>query len=167
MTRKRRRLVLVLAAGASLAGTATLTLAAFRSDIVFFVAPSQLLAHRPAPDRLVRLGGMVVAGSLARTEQGGTPVARFAVTDGQAAVTVTYAGVLPDLFREGQSVVALGEVGADGRFTATEVLAKHSETYMPRDVAESLRRAGKWDPRFGKPPPASAWAGMAAGPQRS
>ena len=160
MTRKSRRWALLLTCGLTLGGAATLALAAFRSDIVFFVAPSQLVAHPPAPDRTVRLGGMVVAGSLARVDVDGTPVARFAVTDGQAAVTVSYAGVLPDLFREGQSVVALGTLGADGRFTAAEVLAKHDETYMPRDVADELRRSGKWDPRFGKPPPQSAWASM-------
>jgi cytochrome c-type biogenesis protein CcmE len=153
-------MLLVAVCGCSLGGAAALMAAAFRTSIVFFVAPSQLLGHPPAPDRTVRLGGMVVAGSVVRTEADGVPVARFAVTDGQAAVTVSYAGVLPDLFREGQSVVALGTVGADGRFTASEVLAKHSETYMPRDVADALRRAGKWDPRFGKPPADAAWAGM-------
>ena len=167
MTRKRRRWALLLACGLTLAGAATLALAAFRSDIVFFVAPSELLAHPPASDRTVRLGGMVVAGSVARSSEDGTPVARFRVTDGQSAVTVSYAGILPDLFREGQSVVALGTLGPDGRFTAAEVLARHDETYMPRDVADALRRTGKWDPRFGKPPPAAAWASMTGAPPRS
>ena len=167
MTRRTRRGALLLACGLAFGGATALTLVALRADIVFFVAPSQLVAHPPAPGRTVRLGGMVVAGSLARTDEGGTPVARFAVTDGQAAVSVYYTGVLPDLFREGGSVVALGTLGTDGRFTAAEILAKHDETYMPRAVADALRRTGKWDPRFGKPPGQAAWAAMAGAAPRT
>ncbi|AQS89565.1 cytochrome c maturation protein CcmE [Neoasaia chiangmaiensis] len=160
MTRKTRRLWLLVACVGCLGVATALTLNAFRSNIVFFMAPSQIKAHAPAADRTVRLGGMVVAGSLARQRDGETPVNSFAVTDGQAAVTVRYAGILPDLFREGQSVVALGSVQPDGVFKATEVLAKHDETYMPKEVAEALKRSGKWDPRFGKPPSASSWDTM-------
>ncbi len=161
MTRKTRRLWLV---GGCLFGfgTATLlTLQAFSTDIVFFMAPSQILAHPPAPNRTIRLGGMVVAGSLKETHTAGTtPTVSFLVTDGQDAVPVHFTGVLPDLFREGQSVVALGEMRPGGVFLASEVLAKHDETYMPKDVAEALRKSGKWDPRFGKPPSAASWNDM-------
>jgi cytochrome c-type biogenesis protein CcmE len=86
----------------------------------------------------------------------------FAVTDGQQAVPVRYVGILPDLFREGQSVVALGEMRPDGSFRAAEVLAKHDETYMPKEVAAALRRSGRWDPRYGKPPNAASWDMMTA-----
>ena len=82
---------------------------------------------------------------------------RFRITDGAAAVAVTYAGILPDLFREGQGVVTLGTLQADGSFRASEVLAKHDETYMPKEVADALKRSGHWDPKAGSPPPASTW----------
>ena len=160
MTRKSRRLWLLLTCGLGLGSASALALDAFSANIVFFVAPSQLLAHPARAGRTVRLGGMVVAGSLHETRDGGEPVARFLVTDGQRAVPVHYAGILPDLFREGQSVVALGELGGDGSFTASEVLAKHDATYMPKDVALALRKAGKWDPKFGPPPTASSWDTM-------
>ncbi len=160
MTRKSRRLALVAACAAGFSAAVGLSLAAFRSDIVFFMAPSQIVAHPPASDRTVRLGGVVLAGSVHLAHVDGTPVARFSVTDGQAALPVSYTGILPDLFREGQSVVALGEMGADHMFHASEVLAKHDETYMPKDVADALRRAGKWDPRFGPPPSAASWNSM-------
>ena len=160
MTRKSRRLALVLACGIGFSTAVGLSLAAFRSDIVFFMAPSQIVAHPPAADRTVRLGGVVLAGSVHLAHVDGTPVARFSVTDGQAALPVSYEGILPDLFREGQSVVALGEMGRDHMFHASEVLAKHDETYMPKDVADALKKAGKWDPRFGPPPSAASWNAM-------
>ncbi len=160
MTRKSRRLALVVACAAGFSMAVGLSLAAFRSDIVFFMAPSQIVAHPPVSDRTIRLGGVVLAGSVHLIHVDGTPVARFSVTDGQAALAVFYAGILPDLFREGQSVVALGEMGTDHTFHASEVLAKHDETYMPKDVADALRRAGKWDPRFGPPPSAASWNAM-------
>ncbi|MBS1015474.1 cytochrome c maturation protein CcmE [Acetobacter persici] len=159
MTRKTRRLWLVIACVACLGAAAALMLKAFSSDIVFFVTPSQVVASAPPADRTVRLGGMVVAGSVKREKQGETPIARFDVTDGQAAVTVRYEGILPDLFREGQSVVAVGTMQKDG-FVASEVLAKHDETYMPKEVAEALKKSGKWDPRFGAPPSAASWNSM-------
>ncbi|MDG6094566.1 cytochrome c maturation protein CcmE [Acetobacter sp. AN02] len=162
MKRKTRRLWLVVACVAGLGTAAGLTLNAFSSNIVFFMTPSQVAAHPPAPDHTVRLGGMVVAGSVRRELHGETPVNRFDVTDGQAAVTVRYEGILPDLFREGQSVVAVGTAAAGGGFTASEVLAKHDETYMPKEVAEALQKSGKWDPKFGPPPDASSWSSMTA-----
>ncbi|MCP1221564.1 cytochrome C [Acetobacter orientalis] len=159
MTRKTRRLWLVIACVACLGAAAALMLKAFSSDIVFFVTPSQVVSKPPPADRTVRLGGMVVAGSVKREKNGETPIARFEVTDGQAAVTVRYEGILPDLFREGQSVVAVGTMRPDG-FSASEVLAKHDETYMPKEVAEALKKSGKWDPRFGPPPSAESWNTM-------
>lgn len=162
MTRKTRRLWLVIACVACLGTAAALILRAFSSDIVFFVTPSQVEASPPAADRTVKLGGMVVAGSVRREKHGETPVATFAVTDGQAAVTVHYEGILPDLFREGQSVVAIGTVQPSHDFVASEVLAKHDETYMPKEVAEALKKSGKWDPRFGPPPSAASWNTMTA-----
>ncbi|RUT25448.1 cytochrome c maturation protein CcmE [Asaia sp. W19] len=152
MTRKTRRLWLVMSCLACFAVATALVLNAFSSSIVFFMAPSQILKSPPPGDRMVRLGGMVVAGSLRRTLDGQRPVNLFQVTDGQAALEVRFEGILPDLFREGQSVVALGTYAPGKDFAASEVLAKHDETYMPKEVAEALQRSGKWDPRFGKPP---------------
>ncbi len=163
MTRRSRRLWLVGGCLLGFGSAAALTLQAFSANIVFFMAPSQLLAAPPAPGRTVRLGGMVVAGSLREIRPvGQPPTVHFAVTDGQRAVPVRFVGILPDLFREGQSVVALGEMTADGGFQASEVLAKHDETYMPREIAAALRRSGRWDPRFGPPPDARSWNTMTA-----
>ena len=157
MTRKRRRLWIVLACGIGLGSATALGLLAFRDNLVFFVAPSDLAAHTGAPGRTLRLGGLVEAGSVERGRDGATPIARFRITDGRAAVEVTYAGILPDLFREGQGAVMLGSLLADGTFRATEVLAKHDENYMPKDVADALKRSGQWHPEQGAPPPAATW----------
>ena len=147
MTRKRRRLWFVLACGVCLGGAAALTLMALNDSIVFFVTPSDL-AKTPGTGRTLRLGGLVEAGSVEKPVTG-APGARFRITDGTASVTVTFAGVLPDLFREGQGVVTLGVLGADGTFRASEVLAKHDETYMPKEVAEALKKSGQWKPGGG------------------
>ncbi|WP_419730182.1 cytochrome c maturation protein CcmE [Lichenicola sp.] len=161
MTRKSRRLWLVGGCLLGFGAATGLTLQAFSANIVFFMAPSQILEHPPAAGRTIRLGGMVVAGSLIQNHAAGRePSVQFQVTDGQQAVRVRYVGILPDLFREGQSVVALGEMSGDGSFQAAEVLAKHDETYMPKDVAAALRRSGRWDPRFGPPPAAASWNSM-------
>jgi len=148
MTRKRRRLLMVGAGLACVAVATGLALSAFDDGLVFFYSPSDLAANRPAPDRLVRIGGLVEDGSVVRGT--GREVA-FVVTDLAATVPVRYDGSLPDLFREGQGVVVEGRYGTDGTFQAVEVLAKHDETYMPPEVAESLQRAGVWKPgRDGK-----------------
>jgi cytochrome c-type biogenesis protein CcmE len=146
MTRKRRRLVVVLACMAGLGTAAGLTLNAMSSSLVFFMTPADIVEKDPAPGHTIRLGGMVLAGSLHRSVVDGTPTARFTVTDGKATIPVTYAGILPDLFREGQGVVALGTIGPDHGFVAQEVLAKHDETYMPKDVADALKKRGYWMP---------------------
>jgi cytochrome c-type biogenesis protein CcmE len=109
-----------------------------------------------------RLGGIVQANSVATTVTDGTPVTTFRVTDGQASIPVTYSGVLPDLFREGQGVVAIGEMRPDNTtFNADEVLAKHGASYMPKDVEQALRNAGKWNPKYGPPPAADTWNTLA------
>ncbi len=160
MTRKRRRLIVVLACMAGL-GTATgLTLNAMSGNLVFFMTPADIAEHDPAPGHTIRLGGMVLKGSVHRATVDGTPTATFRVTDGKSSIPVTYAGILPDLFREGQGVVALGTIAPDHSFTAQEVLAKHDETYMPKDVAEALKKRGYWMPgQPGAKPAAAAQAG--------
>ena len=163
MTRKRRRLWLLLGCGLGLGSAAALSLAAFGDNLVFFVAPSDFATNAPAPGRTVRLGGLVEAGSVQRGTDGGQPTAEFRITDGRAAVPVRYAGILPDLFREGQGAVVLGSALPDGSFRAQEVLARHDETYMPPEVAEALKRSGQWRPEDGAPPPAATWNTLAPG----
>ena len=139
-TRKTRRIQMMLFGAVLLAGSALLVSFAFRDAIVFFFSPSELLAEQRRPDQLVRVGGLVVAGSLVRGEG---KTAKFVITDGNATVAVRYTGVLPDLFDEGQGVVAEGYL-RDGVFQATEVLAKHDENYIPREVVEALKAQGQW-----------------------
>jgi cytochrome c-type biogenesis protein CcmE len=157
MTRKRRRLLVVLLCGVGVGSATALALIAFRGNLVFFEAPSQLVAEAPRQGQVIRLGGLVEQGSLERVPVLGRLTARFRITDGRASVPVSYVGILPDLFREGQGIVAVGEMRPDGVFGATEVLAKHNETYMPRDVAAALEKSGRWNPSAGPPPPASTW----------
>ena len=149
MTRKRRRL-LALVVGLGLLGAATaMVLAAFRSNLVFFYSPSDLAAKEIAPGRRIRIGGLVETHSLVR-ETGGMRVG-FRVTDGKTNITVTYDGILPDLFREGQGVVVEGRLRPDGVFAAATVLAKHDEKYMPPEVVEALKKAGRWQEGGGLP----------------
>ena len=119
MTRKRRRLWIVLACGLGLGTAASLALYAFNDTLVFFMSPSDIAAKPPAPGRTIRLGGLVQEGSVQRTTDAGRPTASFRVTDGPRSIEVRYTGILPDLFREGQGVVALGTVGQDGTFRAS------------------------------------------------
>jgi cytochrome c-type biogenesis protein CcmE len=142
MTRKRRRLYVLLLGMIGLGAATALTLAAFQDHLVFFYSPSDI-ASKPVPrDRTLRIGGLVEPGSVERAA--GDPQIRFRVTDMANAVPVVYAGLLPDLFREGQGVVANGKLGPDGVFRAAEILARHDETYMPPEVAEALKRSGHW-----------------------
>lgn len=146
MTRKRRRLYIVGGFLLLFATAAALVLMAFEESIVFFYSPSDLvqkMAQQPIPpDRRLRIGGLVEEGSLGR-EDGGV-IITFRVTDMVEVVPVRFRGLLPDLFREGQGIVAEGSMAMDGTFVATEVLAKHDETYMPKEVAEALKKAGQW-----------------------
>ncbi len=157
MTRKGRRMAVLLACGVGLGSAAALTFSALGTTMTFFVAPSDVATKAPGPGRTFRLGGLVVAGSLKRTSEDGQPAASFRITDGGGTVAVRYVGILPDLFREGQGVVTLGSLGTDGAFQAQEVLAKHDETYMPKDVADALKKSGRWRPEQGKPPVAATW----------
>ena len=156
MTRKKRRLLILLVCGVGLGSAAALILSAFSDNLVFFVSPSDLAKSTPS-GRQVRLGGLVEQGSVKKSS-GGQAGARFEVTDGNASVRVVYSGILPDLFREGQGVVVLGVEQKNGVFRASEVLAKHDENYMPKEVADALKKSGRWNPATGAPPPpASTW----------
>jgi cytochrome c-type biogenesis protein CcmE len=138
---RHRRLALIVGGLAALAVAAALVLNAFRSNLVFFFSPSQIVAGEAPKDRAVRVGGMVEAGSLKRQADGIT--VQFVVTDTAKNVPVVYKGILPDLFREGRGVVAEGRLGADGVFRADRVLAKHDENYMPPDAAHAIEQAQK------------------------
>jgi cytochrome c-type biogenesis protein CcmE len=149
MTRKQKRLTLIGLAGLVLAVAVGLVLFALGDKITFFTSPSDLVAGTVKPGTRLRLGGLVEAGSIVRE---GNAV-KFRVTDGVNAVPVTYTGILPDLFREGQGTVAEGKVGTDGIFAADTVLAKHDEKYMPKEVADALKKSGHWQEDAGKATP--------------
>ena len=140
MTPKRRRLWLLVASLSVLGAAAALILTALNDNLVFFYSPSQVAEKNIAPDRRFRLGGLVEAGSV---QKNGEEV-RFTVTDTHKTLPVVYRGLLPDLFREGQGVIAEGALRADGVFVAREVLAKHDENYMPPEVAKAIKDAGQW-----------------------
>ncbi len=140
MRRRDQRLMIIAVAGAVLVLAAVLTFAGLRESVVYFVAPSDLAEKAEAGQR-VRLGGLVVEGTLRHGEDGAN---YFSVTDGAVEVQVRYEGILPDLFREGQGVVAEGEWTPGQAFAAERVLARHDETYMPREVAEALKQRGEW-----------------------
>lgn len=140
MKPKHQRLVFVLGSLVFLCVSALLTLRAFRDNLVFFYTPSDAALYRMEPERLVRLGGLVKTGSLSTQEDR----IRFVVTDGSGEITVTYRGMLPSLFREGQGVVAEGSLKDRQHFEASKILAKHDETYMPKEVSDALKRSGHW-----------------------
>ncbi|MBV8190622.1 MAG: cytochrome c maturation protein CcmE [Alphaproteobacteria bacterium] len=140
MIPKRKRLWLLLGSLAVLGVAVALVLSALNDNLVFFYSPSQVAEKHVAPERRFRLGGLVEAGSVKKNGQ----EVRFIVTDTHQSVPVVYRGLLPDLFREGQGVVAEGALGPDGVFVAREVLAKHDENYMPPEVAKAIKEAGQW-----------------------
>jgi cytochrome c-type biogenesis protein CcmE len=140
LTRKQKRLSLLLAALIVLGSATGLVLYALRDSIVFFVTPAEVASRAIAPDTRFRLGGLVAEGSLRRD---GASVS-FIVTDGEKTLPVTFTGQLPDLFREGQGVVAEGKLDGTGLFIADTVLAKHDENYMPKEVADALKKRGVW-----------------------
>ncbi len=142
MTPKRKRLWLVLGSVAALGFAATLVLTALSDNIVFFYSPTQIAEKKIPPERRFRMGGLVEAGSVTKSPDG--QVTKFRVTDTNKTVDVVYRGLLPDLFREGQGVVAEGSLGSDGVFVAREILAKHDENYMPPEVAKALKESGQW-----------------------
>ena len=142
MKRKHRRLTFVALGLLSLGVAAALVLTAFEEEIVFFYSPTDLAEQDGPPPRAFRLGGLVEEGSIGKAADG--VAVTFRVTDLANSVPVVYKGILPDLFREGQGVVTEGELGPDGVFAAREVLAKHDETYMPKEVADALKKSGQW-----------------------
>ena len=141
MTRKQRRLALIGGGLAVLGIAVALMLNAFRDSIVFFNSPSDVAANHVGPGTRIRLGGLVKDGSVVREDSLNI---RFEVTDGKTEIPVAYQGVLPDLFREGQGVVAEGALDGGGVFNADTILAKHDETYMPKEVADALKKSGHW-----------------------
>ena len=163
MTRKQRRLTMIGAGLGVLGLAAALVLFALRDSIVFFNSPTDVVEKHVAPGSRIRLGGLVKEGTLKR---GDNLQVSFEVTDGNKSVPVSYTGILPDLFREGQGVVTEGTLNTAGTFKADSVLAKHDETYMPKEVADALKKQGHWkaDGGYGlagaaskdAPPPAGA-----------
>ena len=139
--RKKQRLLLVVVALGLLGGATGLVLTALSDSVAFFATPSDIATGAVEADRRFRLGGLVVPGSVRRSADGSVS---FRLTDEANEVRITYRGLLPDLFREGQGIVAQGTLGDGGVFRASEVLAKHDENYMPPEVAEALKRAGHW-----------------------
>jgi cytochrome c-type biogenesis protein CcmE len=143
-----RRLIAVLLVLAGVSIAAVLGLTAFRKNILYYYTPSQVAAGSAEVGRPFRMGGLVAMGSVQRVS--GTMTVHFTLTDMQKSVPITYTGILPDLFREGQGIVVHGSIGADGAFTADEVLAKHDEKYMPPEVAAAIKKA-KEQQTQGKP----------------
>jgi cytochrome c-type biogenesis protein CcmE len=147
MTRKKRRLVLIGSALTVLAVAVALVLTALKDSIVFFNSPTDVAEKHIATGSRIRLGGLVKEGSV---ERGDNLQVRFDVTDGKNTIRVAYQGLLPDLFREGQGVVTEGTLDGGGTFKADSVLAKHDEKYMPKEVADALKKQGHWKDDGGK-----------------
>jgi cytochrome c-type biogenesis protein CcmE len=141
MTRKQRRLIQIGISLGVLAIAVGLVLSAMRDAIVFFQSPTDIAEHHLAPGTRIRIGGLVKEGSV---ERGANLRIRFAVTDGKNDIPVRYQGIVPDLFREGQGVIAEGKLEPDGIFDADTVLAKHDERYMPKEVVDALKKSGRW-----------------------
>jgi cytochrome c-type biogenesis protein CcmE len=147
MTRKQRRLVLIGGSLGVLAVAVALMLNALRDSIVFFNSPSNVVEKHVGPGTRIRLGGLVKDGTVMHSDN---LTVRFEVTDGKRDIPVSYQGALPDLFRDGQGVVAEGALDAGGTFKADLILAKHDETYMPKEVADALKRSGHWKDDYGR-----------------
>lgn len=146
MTRKQKRIAIIAGFGAVLVLATTLILIALRDQIVFFYSPTEIKERAVVAGTPVRLGGLVKEGTWVKTGETND----FVVTDGQTEMAVHFVGILPDLFKEAQGVVAEGSIATDGTFAATNVLAKHDENYMPKEVVESLKARGEWQ-RDGAP----------------
>ena len=157
MKPRHKRFAMIAAGIGALAIAAMLVLSAFQKNLVFFYTPTQVAANEAPQGRSFRIGGLVTPGSVQRQPDGIT--VRFTVTDTAKSIPVTYRGALPDLFKEGKGVVAQGRLGADGLFSASEVLAKHDENYMPPEAAEAVAKA-----HAGKPPGADTVVTPAAAP---
>jgi cytochrome c-type biogenesis protein CcmE len=138
MKARHKRLALLISGVGVLALAATLVINALGNNLSYFFTPTEIAENKAPKDHLFRLGGLVEPGSLQRGQE---LTARFAVTDNRNRIMVSYTGILPDLFQEGQGVIAQGRMGADGVFVAEEVLAKHDENYMPPEVAAALEKS--------------------------
>ncbi len=149
MRRRTQRLWFVVGGLSVLSVAAALVLSAMSDNLVFFYSPTDLIKKAPPVGRMLRIGGLVEAGSVRRSDDGSVA---FVVTDTNKTLAVSYHGLLPDLFREGQGVVAQGRLQPDGTFAAAEVLARHDENYMPPEVAKALKDQGMWHPEDGKKP---------------
>ena len=141
MKPRHKRIAIIAAGVGVLALASALVLNAFRSNLVFFFSPSQVMANEAPRGKAFRIGGLVESGSVKRADDGLT--VHFRVTDTAQTIPVVFTGILPDLFKEGKGVVAQGRLGADGVFAASEVLAKHDENYMPPDAAHAIEQAQK------------------------
>jgi cytochrome c-type biogenesis protein CcmE len=141
MKSRHKKLMLILLALAGIGIATALILNAFQSNLVFFFSPTQVAKGEAPTDHAFRIGGLVEVGSIKRQASGLT--VHFVVTDTAKSMPVVYTGILPDLFKEGKGVVAEGKLGANGVFTATQVLAKHDENYMPPEAAQALEQAAK------------------------
>ena len=148
MTRKRRRLYILVAALLVFGSATALVLTALDDSLDLFQSPSQIMAAPPPPERGIRLGGLVEEGTVLRSTDGLSVT--FRITDGAQSVPVSYRGILPDLFREGQGVITVGSMGPGGTFVAREVLAKHDENYLPREVVDALKESGQWREDVGR-----------------
>src|ERR1700694_1586189 len=164
MTRKQRRLAMISGSFAVLAVAAGLVLNAMRDSIVFFSTPAMVAEKHIPAGRRFRLGGLVHPGSLVR---GDNLAVSFEGADGAAGLPVSYTGIMPDLFREGQGVVAEGALDPAGVFKADTVLAKHDETYMPKDVADALKKQGHWKDDYGAKPDYGVKSAMTRGAARA
>jgi cytochrome c-type biogenesis protein CcmE len=147
MTRKQRRAILI-AGGLVMMGIAsTLVLSALKTEVTFFMSPSDVLKSLPKPGTRFRLGGLVETGTF---HKGTGTISTFRLTDGSQSLPVSYSGILPDLFKEGQGAIAEGQLAPDGVFAADTVLAKHDEKYMPPEVAAALKKSGRWQEQGAK-----------------
>jgi cytochrome c-type biogenesis protein CcmE len=155
MRRRDRRLLLISCAGALLLGASVIASLALKDTASFFYAPADVVARKPEAGTQARVGGLVAKGTVVRGENG---MVNFVVTDGAANLRVAYRGVLPDLFREGQGVIAEGKFKDLEHFEARTILARHDENYMPKEVADSLKATGQW-----REAPAPAGASLSAG----
>jgi cytochrome c-type biogenesis protein CcmE len=141
MRRRDRRLLLIGCAGVLLIGASVVASLALKDTASFFYAPADVVARKPAAGTQARVGGLVAKGTVVRGENG---MVNFVVTDGAANIRVSYRGVLPDLFREGQGVIAEGKFKEGAQFEARTILAKHDENYMPKEVVDALKASGQW-----------------------
>jgi cytochrome c-type biogenesis protein CcmE len=141
MRRRDRRLLLITCAGVLLIGASVVASLALKDTASFFYAPADVVARKPEAGTQARVGGLVAKGTVVRGENG---MVNFVVTDGAANLRVSYRGVLPDLFREGQGVIAEGKFKSGEQFEARTILARHDENYMPKEVADSLKASGQW-----------------------